>query len=769
MNSFRFTTIKIVLGYSLLLVFLLFGLLFIRREMRILSQSGQQQESVADSLLHLLAEKDRSILQMVQLMNKANEQALSMTEIERIISEQDSVFAQQRVQRSVVMKQDTVLASPPKKGFLKRVAEVFAPSKNDTTILLNTSYEVSIDSVIEAVNPADSLHQRLLKANEESRKTQQLLARRNSARFRKINQQLSARMDSLMKDFEQNMMAQTDAMAQREHQVRKRSSKVLGGIAIAALLLSVIFVIIIWRDLSQSNRYRKRLEEANERTAQLLVAREKLMLAITHDIKAPLSSVLGYVELLRQSVSSEKERTYLTNMEASSQHLLKLITDLLDFHRLDLNKMEINRESFNPYRLFEELTESFVPLVDAKHLDFNADIAPELNQLYISDPLRIRQIVTNLLSNAIKFTAQGSVSLRVNYSNSVLYIYVADTGAGISNEQKELIFREFTRLPQAQGQEGVGLGLSIVHKLVRLLEGEITVESEVGQGTEFAVRLPLYLLQHTKEDAPFEMPATTDVVTVNSASGLNVLMIDDDEMQLALTREMLQHQGMSVTCCNQVDDLLNQLRTNQFDLLLTDIQMPAMSGFDLLRLLRASNVGQSRQIPVIAVTARSDMSLSEFLEAGFAGCLHKPFTMKELLSTLHDSHFTLNAPLVEEFATPSQSEVYNFDALLIYTDGDVELGHSILSTFIDETNKDLHFLDEALQKGDVRAIAAKSHKLLPIFTMLGHSEAISLLAELENSKDPSSLNDGYLERVRLLITALQNSLKMAHSYQKNLQ
>ena len=216
------------------------------------------------------------------------------------------------------------------------------------------------------------------------------------------------------------------------------------------------------------------------------------MLAITHDFKAPLGSIMGYTELLSRLTEDERQRFYLDNMKSSSEHLLKLVSDLLDFHRLDLNKAEVNRVTFNPSQLFEEIHVSFEPLTAAKGLTLQCHVAQELNGRYISDPLRLRQIVNNLLSNAVKFTPKGEIALTAKYDSSKLTIAISDTGKGMATEDRERIFQEFTRLSGAQGEEGFGLGLSIVKKLVVLLEGTIDVQSKLGEGSCFTVILPLY-------------------------------------------------------------------------------------------------------------------------------------------------------------------------------------------------------------------------------------------------------------------------------------
>ena len=460
MASYRFTKLKVTIGYTLLLAILLFSLVFVHHEMETLSAADDQQNLRTDSLLTLIHEKDQNTIQMLRVLSEANDSLLSASEIEEIISEQDSVIIQQRVQHRVITKRDSLLTTPNKKGFFKRLAEVFAPSK-DSAVLVNTSLEVATDTILEPVASKDSLQQKIRMATEEKRLQRRRTIRRTSTKYQRMNSQLTARMDSLIKQYEEEMTLRARQDAEMQQEVRMRSARTIAGIAIGAVLLSAFFLVLIVRDISRSNRYRRQLEEANKRAEDLLVAREKLMLAITHDFKAPLGSIMGYTELLSRLTEDERQRFYLDNMKSSSEHLLKLVSDLLDFHRLDLNKAEVNRVTFNPSQLFEEIYVSFEPLTVAKGLALQCHVAPELNGRYVSDPLRLRQIVNNLLSNAVKFTQQGEITLTARYDSSKLTIAIADSGKGMAAEDRERIFQEFTRLSGAQGEEGFGLGLSL--------------------------------------------------------------------------------------------------------------------------------------------------------------------------------------------------------------------------------------------------------------------------------------------------------------------
>lgn len=732
MASFRFTKLKITAGYTLLLAILLFSLVFVHREMEALSAADDQQNLRTDSLLTLLHEKDQNTIQMLRVLSEANDSLLSASEIEEIISEQDSVITQQRVQHRVITKRDSLITTPKKKGFFKRLAEVFSPSKQDSAVLVNTSLEVATDTILQPTTSKDSLQQKIRMATEEKRLQRKKTIRRTSTKYQRMNTQLTARMDSLIKQYEEEMTLRARQDAELQQEVRMRSARIIGGIAVGAVLLSAFFLILIMRDISRSNRYRQQLEVANKRAEDLLVAREKLMLAITHDFKAPLGSIMGYTELLSRLTEDERQRFYLDNMKSSSEHLLKLVSDLLDFHRLDLNKAEVNRVTSNPSQLFDEIYVSFEPLTAAKGLALQCHVAPELNGRYISDPLRLRQIVNNLLSNAVKFTQKGEISLTAGYDSSKLTIAIADTGKGMASEDRERIFQEFTRLSGAQGEEGFGLGLSIVKKLVTLLEGTIDVQSTLGKGSCFTVTLPLYPVG--KSIAESESPESENVdITEESAAippmkVIRVLLIDDDKIQLNLTAAMLKQHGIDAVCCEQLEQLIEQLRSSVFDVLLTDIQMPAINGFDLVKLLRASNIPQAKTIPVIAVTARSEMDKAALHEHGFAGCLHKPFTVKELLMTVNEGQLSADeAHITEDMATAG----INFSALTAYSEDDPEAASSIIQTFIEETGKNIERMQQALNDKEVDGIAAMAHKLLPLFTMIGADETITPLKWLE--------------------------------------
>ena len=724
---------KIAAGYAVLLAVLLYSLFFVHREMENLMSSDNTDILRTDSLIGLLREKDANTVRLLRTLSEANDSMISAREVEQIIAEQDTIITQQRVQRRVIARRDTVVTQPKKKGFFRRLGEVFVPPRKDSAVQVQTTLEVATDTVLDAYNPVDSLHAKLRTVARQKKATNSVMQRRKRT-LQRLDHALSARIDSLLKGYEQETLMRAREEAEYQKAVRHRSATIISGIAAGAVVLSVIFLVMIWRDVTRSNRYRHQLEEANRFAEELLASREKLMLAITHDFKAPLGSIMGYADLLSRLTVDERQRFYLDNMKTSSEHLLKLVTDLLDFHRLDLNKAEINRVTFHPARLLEEIYVSFEPLTSAKGLSLKCEIDPELKGAFISDPLRLRQIVNNLLSNAVKFTSEGGITLTASFvpkgdsafPGNHLKLSVIDTGKGMEPGDRERIFQEFTRLPGAQGEEGFGLGLSIVRMLVQLLEGRIEVDSALGKGSTFTLRVPLYPVALDNDTSALNDQTSGDPQTQIPA--LHILLIDDDRIQLTLTAAMLAQSGITSVTCLQLDELLEALRTDTFDVLLTDVQMPVMNGFDLLNLLRASNIPQAKTIPVVAVTARSDMKREEFLQHGFAGSLHKPFTVNELLTEIG----VLQADIATVDTAPSSA--LNFSALTAFSGDDPDAAKSILESFVVETRLNVDRLRQALETEDTDGIAAMGHKMLPLFTLLGASELVTLLKELEASR-----------------------------------
>ena len=680
-----------------------------------------------DTVSSLFREKERNMRNLLYTIRQSDTDALYQQHIEALINEQDSLLNLPYVRRKVVTHTHSYTIRQKPKSFFQRLGEVFAPSKKDSALVNDTIQEEYIDSIAENYSPADTIATLLKDVQSRVADTQQQQMRKLNNRMQELRLnglELNHKVHQLLATIEDEDQAMLRRQQAERENIRRHSANIVAGIAIAAILLAIIFWMIISRDITRSNHYRRELEKAKQRAEDLLVEREKLMLTITHDIKAPVGSILGYTDLLERITTEERQHFYLTNMQSSANHLLRLVNSLLDYHRLDADKMEVNPAPFNPHLLLKETTTSYRPMAETKHLELHFECDKALDATFIGDPFRIRQITENLLSNALKFTSEGHVSLHVSWKEKALHLMVSDTGCGISSEERTKIFQEFTRLKNAQGEEGFGLGLAITQKLVHLLKGEIHLTSKQGKGSRFEVVLPL--------EKTSSIPATEETTSVAIPS-LRLLLIDDDRLQLQLTVAMLEAPNLSVTCCTHPDEVFKHLQESYFDLLLTDIQMPAMNGFDLLKAIRQTD----KEIPVIALTARSDMDDAHFRTYGFAGCLHKPFTQKELLE------------VIAKTCPPTTS--FDFTSLTAFSMDDLEAANEIMRTFIEETQKKRETLTKALNEKDMPSATAIAHQLLPLFRMLKAERCINELLWLEERRTETDFPSEAEEKIRKVL------------------
>lgn len=580
-----------------------------------------------DSIEHLIAEKVLRTTNLRRSIRSAGSAALLDANVERLLARLDSLSAEasltQPPVRSVVT-QDTVATPRRKRRFFRRIADIFSPPKEDSTLVI--SRREVIDSLPSAESMRDTIGSVL--RTLQSTVTSQRLAYNDRAwneglRLRASNELVDEKVYRLIRDFEQEETAYLLGRIERNEALRKRTTRQLGTIASAAVALMLLFVAILWRDINRSNRYKRALERANRDKAALLDAREKLMLAVTHDIKAPLGAIMGYTELLERLTRGERERHYLENITRSSEHLLALTRSLLDFYRLDIHKMELNTVPFIPERLFEAIRAGFAAQAAAKGLTLTLRTGEGCRCEVTGDASRIRQVADNLLSNAVKFTDTGGVELEVACGGGRLRFSVRDTGRGIGAGERERIFREFERSSSARGVEGFGLGLSIVERLVRLLGGEITLESSPGKGSCFTVTLPV---GERTAGPRGSLPEREEECA--GADGATLLVVDDDPLQLELTEAQCRQAGIRAVSCSRPERAAQMAAEGRFDVVLTDIQMPGTDGFGVRAEVERAVPG----LPVIAVTARSETD--ELLEAGFAAALRKPFTRAELCATL---------------------------------------------------------------------------------------------------------------------------------------
>ena len=721
--------------------------------LRALTAGGDSLQTMRlDSITRLIADKERRTVSLRRSIRAGATAGLLDKNIRSLIGPREAVMADTIPFRSIV-RQDTTAVPRAKRRFFQRLGDLFSPPEADSSLVISRRETIAPVIPVDAVKDTIVLVLQALQDSVTSNR-QGIYdhAWQEGLRLSYSNELVNTKIYRLIMDFEAEDTAYLMQRIERNEAFRRRSSRILGGVAIGAVVLMLLFVGMLWRDINRSNRYRRELERANRDKESLLEAREKLMLAITHDIKAPLGSVMGYIDLLARLTGDKRQELYLRNMKESSEHLLALVDSLLDFYRLDINKIEVTCVAFSPAQLFETIRAGFAAAAAAKGLELRLEAEPAAAGEVSGDAFHIRQIADNLISNALKFTDEGSVTLRVDVVRGRLVFSVRDTGRGIGREEKERIFAEFVRLSSAQGVGGFGLGLSIVDRLVKLLDGTISLESRLGEGSRFIVSVPV-------GEAAGSAPAEAGEPVPQA--GLRVLLVDDDPLQLEMTAAMCRRAGVGCESCQYPEYVAKLVGESRFDLVLTDIQMPSADGFGVLEAVRGVDPG----LKVVAVSARGDLDAADFTSRGFAGCLRKPFTYSELVAAIRAACGSgETVPQGGDPEIPSADGI-DFTALTAYAGDDPEAARNILHSFAEQTAGNCTGLERALGEGDAAAVKALAHKMLPIFTMLGAAEVAEALRRAETCEGPLPVTlcgelRAAVEKIRAIVAEAEKTVSL---------
>ena len=609
-----------------------------------------------DSVNYLLEDKERQMRGIVKLLDE--QQVLNDK-----IARQLPVIVQKSVQEQP--------QKPKRKGFLGIFGKKEKPKPTTTTTMLR------------------SFNRNMIAEQQEQSRRLSEYADSLAARNAELNRQLKG----LIRQIDRKVQADLQKREAEIAAMRERSFFQIGGLTGVVLLLLVISYIIIHRNANRIKRYKKettdligQLKQSVEQNEALIASRKKAVHTITHELRTPLTAITGYAALMQKSCSADKTEMYIQSIQHSSSRMREMLNTLLDFFRLDNGKEHPN---FSPCRISaitHILETEFMPIAMNKGLALT--ITNQTDAVVLTDKERILQTCNNLLSNAVKFTESGSISLTMDYDNSMLKIIVEDTGTGMTEEEQQRVFGAFERLSNAAAKDGFGLGLSIVQRIVAMLGGTICLESEKGRGCCFTVKIPMQAAGELPEKA-------VPNYVCNNERCHDIIAIDNDEVLLLMLKEMYAHEGMHCDTCTNVAELMELIRKKEYSLLLTDLNMPEINGFELLELLRSSNVGNSKSIPVVVTTASGSCSKEELLERGFAGCLFKPFSISELMEITDKC--ALSGTLDEK---------PDFSTLLSYGNEAV-----ILEKLIMETDKEMQAVKEAEQRKDLQELDALTHHL----------------------------------------------------------
>ena len=783
--------LKVALGYSAIAIIMILAISLVYSNTKSINAINEasreyiQKRSAADSTISsLLKEEQRNLKQLSDAMAGRPTQNYLQNKVKNLNTGKDSILVHSKAPQTHEAKKTTVEVLKTRRGFFRRLADAFKKEHAETLSVKQDSNRAVIDSVTTPVNVAENVANILEQIDKKEKVATQdhkQSINKEMEELKMVSAKLALRSAKHLSDVHQREKDNMQEAIKKAMEARKHLLWQMELLAIVAFFAIVIMIWFIWRDARKERIYRENLEAANEEIQRIMNQRERLLLTITHDIKAPAASISGFIDLMKDYVSNPQGLECLQNIKNSAAHLSHLVASLLDYHQLENGLMKVQPTSFSPAQLVAESVEGMKLRAEEKGLAISFECKTKGMEFFRADAFRIRQILDNLVSNAIKYTDRGSVTIQAQVSEILgkptLTLSVKDTGKGMTDEEKQKVFQAFTRLKSAQGIEGTGLGLSITQELVSLLGGEIILHSTLGKGSTFIVTIPIEPApkKEAQEMAPSEIKhdpspdsaqdkegqnsgshQVTDIKKKPEFANHKILILDDDKLQLQLLQEMLRRiagDTWQVFACNHVMDALTTLHNEQPALMLMDIEMPEMNGMDMIAHINHTNM------MVVAMTAHDTSILGQLLKAGFDDCLFKPFSMEKLSDILGiESQPQLDA----QSGTPSQPELLSLqksnpqlDALLAFAGGDEEAAKEILDTVKQELAAHLTNLKEAVEEESLSTdrIGKAAHKLLPIATMMQ-------MGCLEELKDLSPEHIGEIEeaeireKLKVVITTL---------------
>ena len=730
-----------------------------------------------DSLITLLKAKRENTLLVMKELNNDCRDIYYNNKLEALHSGRDSIVISPQTKERHEQHETVYEVVKTKRGFFRRLGDAFRKQHTDTVSTTRLTHQPSTATINHRLNIADSVANVLAEIHSEQQRAsdrkQNAISSRNR-QLQRVSIQLTKRTWLLIEDIQSDEHNALQRVVDKAMSSRRAMIVRIAVLGLLAILSAAILVVYILRDIKRERRDRQRIIEAKAETERIMQQRERLLLTITHDIKAPAASIAGFIDLLSEYVDQPKAVGYLQNISGSAKHLLQLVSALLDYHKLESGKAECHEVSFAPAVLISECVAQMQPLAMEKKLKLATDVQVTESMLCRSDAFRIKQIVNNLVGNAIKYTDKGEVRVGVNIANRQLSISVKDTGCGMTPDELQTVFNAFTRLPGAQGKEGVGLGLTITREIVTLLGGNIRVQSTKGKGSTFTVSLPVKIVtnqgvhqqnkqtkgvqlsqlhqqsQQSKQQLHQQSQRDSLVGALETSAPpkdksqhptLSVVIVDDDRLQGQLLTEMLQRiDGISfnTTTTIHASEAIAIATESAPNIVFTDIEMPEMNGSEIMRRIRNNAEVQQRSCTTkfVAMTAHEQSIMPQLRSDGFDACLFKPFSVQILAATI--CQLTGVAVRVSENSklktagraeNNSKLKIQNScfgkrlyepsaklrTALLPFTDGDPEAERQIISDIRKSIEEYLEMIGDG---SDPERIAKAVHKAMPLLEML---------------------------------------------------
>lgn len=680
----------------------------------------QYQKTLLDSVTYYLSEKTKNIQQLKTIKNKADDEVSVNTAIDEITKME---FKLRKLELQDFTKNPNQLGSYQKNVLQKYVDYLNQNIPDDST---NTLSKQASDSILaNSKKLLSSVKMRAEKKKESLNFQENKLLKNEIA--------ISEQLRKVLRIIEREIIINSIKNNSLKEKSLKKVNEIVTASAIIGLVLTLFFSILIVSDYSKSQLYKKQLEIANFKTKNLLKSREQLISTVSHDLKTPLSTIVGYSELLGNSDVNTKQSYFIKNIKNSSEYITQLVQDLLDFSKIEAGKISIEKVPFLLPEIIEEAAKSIQTVYKQKNIDLIINVDEKLNSRIVGDPFRLKQILSNIIGNAYKFTEDGyiRISAYISDNDHFFTITVEDTGIGIEKDNQKLVFEEFAQANENIEKKygGTGLGLSICQKIISILGGNLQLESTFGKGSTFKIQLPL--LFDTSQNLIPEVKKPISRNTKNQT----FIVLDDDINLLNLTSGVLKQEGHHVVSFNSAIKALEAIKTTSFDFVITDIQMPEMDGFAFLEKLKNSENRIYKNQPVIALTGRTDLDFSVYSKAGFTTVIKKPYSPKVLLETIGhilENDELPNTEIIENDENASQ-ELYSLKTLNEFLGNDNTALKEVLKSFIESSTENLTFLKTAIKEKNRDEIKSIAHRIAPMFKQIEAREIGDILKKLEKN------------------------------------
>lgn len=701
----------------------------------------------------IISTVDRRVEELLSLQGNDTSQVRNINAIQELIGEKLVVWDRilqlksKTLEKEVfddfyteIEKRTTDSVTPKKNNILKR----FFKKKKDITL----GKEEVTQEVAKLERSLNSI------AHEQAESESQLLRKSN---------QLGAQLQFLILQLEQK---ETEGLFIKsiEAEIRAQETyKWLAIFCIAAVLLLIVVLLIIINYSRKSSQSQQALQLAKNEADRLVKARELFTANVSHELRTPMNAIYGLSEQLLQYPVDENLKGQLEIIQKSAGYLNRIVNDILDFSKIEAGKLRIEKIDFSPGKIFEEVCSLNQIIASQKKVEFHCDLSKDIPQRLAGDPTRLRQIILNLLSNAFKFTDKGAVSLIAKTSpvseNSVsLTVSVIDTGIGIAPDKLNTIFDEYTQADESTNRRfgGTGLGLSIVKRLLEMMHGSIEVNSELNKGSVFTFTIPFEVADETELPSEEVQSGLSFIPKVN---GISVLVADDEEYNRMLLHTIFKKWGMNYKNVSNGRDAVALANEFHFDIILMDIRMPELNGYDAAREILA----KSPKTKIIALTAGNYTDdVKKCREAGMADYLLKPFPEKKLYDVIMK---TLGLETVSQGnepdsfvnGSPGHDDQIMFDELYKVSGGDETFVEEMLNLFIKTTKAGMQQLLGCFERRDWKGLSDAAHKMAPPCRHLGAMNLYHDLKTLEKLGD-ENIENKEADKAKLLIDTIEGRI-----------